>query len=154
RPPAATPNARRKVSCLTEGTPARAVKSSFLLDLPAASREEEIMSSSLEEWVRGAKSALKKILMAILVAGWGIGWGIVALIGWAMGSAAVLGASLGALGLAALAGVGWRYAVVRRRKLLARSSLKARLELRGTSVAGELGALVDLFDLASRDVDQ
>jgi hypothetical protein len=111
------------------------------------------MPSAFEEWVRSAKRGLKRLIVAILLAGWTLGWGVVALIGWATSSAAVLGTSLGAIGLSVLAGGGWRYAVVRQRRALAKRSLKARLDLRGVTLSGEIGALIDLFDLASRDVD-
>jgi hypothetical protein len=113
-----------------------------------------MVPTTVEDWVRAAKNGLKTIVLAMLLGGWTIGWGLVLLIGWATGSALALGMSFGALALGSFAGFGWRYAIVRQRRLLAKESLRARLRLRRVAVAGDLLPLVDLFDLVFRDVNE
>src|SRR5262249_34112137 len=130
-----------------------ASSASFFLINGPQTRKEIRAAMTLDEWIRSAKSSLKTIILAMLLGGWTIGWGVILLIGWATSSAAVMGTSFAAIALSAFATGGWRYTVVRRRRLLARRSLKARLQLRGIRLAGEIAALVELFDLVSRDVE-
>jgi hypothetical protein len=112
------------------------------------------LATVVEDWIQSAKRGLKKLIILTLFAGWTAGWGIILLIGWATESALALGVSLGAIGLGALAGGGWRFAVVRARRRLARRSLEVRLQLAGIAVTGNMRSMIELFDLVSRDISE
>ncbi len=104
------------------------------------------MANNLQALTQRVGRNVRRIVTALLVAGWTAGWGMVTLVGWAASSSSIFYAGVSMMA-AGLLGYGTSYAVGRRRlSARAETSLIARAELEQLTISDSMAARLHLFD--------
>lgn len=106
------------------------------------------VSTELEEKMREATGAAKRLAVNLLLGSWLVGWGGLALFGYAFGLPTLLYFGLGVAGLTVAGVSARRFSRRRRLRLEARDSLVAKAELEGLHLDRETASVLGLFDLA------
>jgi hypothetical protein len=110
------------------------------------------MFEDLERFLAEAWTKVRGVLLVLAVSGWSILWLLVLGFGWLFSIEALIGVSIGMLGLTG-GGVVTMQALGRRaRRRLARRSLVARADLERLRLAPELRATLESFDVSHKNV--